>query len=133
MNKFSNRAIKGMCKMGDIYLPQNGDFPKYSAVAGTHRLNDLIENAPKEDIEALGLVLAICSFLPHFVLKWIVSMLVKSATDTSDGVVASNLRQLNMGLRGLIFSTYYSELTNPNYTGKTPLEVIDYSINRVED
>ena len=51
--------------------------------------------------------------------------------DDSEGIIASTLRQLNLGLRGLCYSTYYSEFTNPAYKGRTPMEIIDYKVNRV--
>jgi hypothetical protein len=133
MNTFSKRAVVGLSKIGDIYLPQNGEFPKYSDVADTSKLDMLIENAPKEDIEALNMVLVIFSFLPSFIIKFLVHQFTNAMSSKSDGVVASNLRQLNMGLRGLCYSTYYSEFNNENYKGKTPLQILDYSLNRVED
>lgn len=131
MNKFSNRAIKGMCKVGDIFLPENGDFPKYSDVAGTHKLNDLITYVPKDDAQSLNIVLSVFSFLPNSVLGWVVKKMTTSMDDPNDGMIPSLFRQLNVGLRGLLFSTYYSELTNPDFKGKTPLQVMDYSVNRV--
>ncbi len=133
MNKFSNRAIKGICKAGDVYLPQNGEFPKYSDVGGTQFLDMMIENAPPKDIKALNLAMAIISFLPNFMVAWLVNWFASATKSSSNGIIASNLRQLHMGLRGLVYGTYYSELINPNYKGKTPLELLDYSINRVED
>lgn len=133
MNTFSNRAIKGICKLGDIFLPENGEFPKYSDVAGTHRLNDLVEYAPKDDFQSLNLVLIIFSFLPNFILKMIANKMVSAMTDPGENIILTTFRQMNMGIRGLLYSTYYSELTNPNYKGKTPLQVMDYTINRVVD
>lgn len=133
MNTFSKRAAVGLSKIGDIYLPQNGEFPKYSEVADTTKLDMLIENAPKEDIEALNMVLVIFSFLPSFVIKFLIHQFANAMSNKSNNIIASSFRQLNMGLRGLCYSTYYSEFTNPNYKGKTPLQILDYSLNRVEN
>lgn len=132
-NQFSNRAIKGLIKIGDIYCPKNGDFPAYSEAAGTHKLNDLVVNVPEDDFSALNIVLILLSFLPMGILKWVVGQFQKAMNNPSDGMLPSTLRQLNLGLRGLCYSTYYSEFSNPSYKGKTPLEVIDYNINRVEN
>jgi hypothetical protein len=133
MNKFSNRAIKGLQKVGDIYCPKNGEFPSYSEAAGTQYLDNLAVNVPADDFSALNIVLAILSFLPKGILNWLVNTLQNSMDSSSDGMIPSLLRQLNIGLRGLCYSTYYSEFTNPYYSGKTPMQIIDYHLNRLED
>ena len=65
-NTFSNFAIKGLTKVGNIYCPKNGEFPAFSEVAGTYKLNDLVRNVPSDDFSSLNLVLAIFAFLPNF-------------------------------------------------------------------
>lgn len=132
-NLFSTRATKGLLKVGEIYCPGNGEFPSFKEAAGTAYLNNLVANVPQEDFSSLNLVLVIFSFLPLFILKWIINACTQSQNNLSDGIIPSTLRQLNIGLRGLCFSIYYSEFTNPNYNGKKPLEVIDYKISRIED
>ncbi len=132
-NQFSNRAVKGLLKIGNIYCPKNGDFPEYENVAGTWKYNDLAANVPEDDFNSLNIVLAIFSFLPVFILKWLVGVFERAQYSPSDGIISSTCRQLNIGLRGLCYSTYYSEFHNPNYTGKKPLDVIDYHLNRVVD
>jgi len=133
MNFFSTRATKGLLKVGDIYCPKNGDFPSFTEAAGTAYLNNLVTHVPKDDFSSLNLVLAIFSFLPNGILNWIITACEKSQNNPSDGIIPSTLRQLNIGLRGLCFSIYYSEFTNPNFNGKKPLDVIDYRLNRIED
>jgi hypothetical protein len=132
-NFFSTRATKGLLKVGEIYCPKNGDFPSFSEAAGTPYLNNLAANVPEDDFSSLNLVLAIFSFLPKGILNWIIEACTNAQNNPSDGIIPSTLRQLNIGLRGLCYSIYYSEFTNPNYKGKKPLEVIDYKLNRVVD
>lgn len=132
-NTFSNFAIKGLTKVGNIYCPKNGEFPVFSEVAGTYKLNDLVRNVPSDDFSSLNLVLAIFAFLPNFIINWIISKCQQSQANPSDGIIPSTLRQLNIGLRGLCYSIYYSEFNNPDFKGKTPLQVIDYSLNRITD
>jgi hypothetical protein len=132
-NHFSNRAIIGLKKIGDVYCPKNGEFPAYSEVAGVGYLDHLTIHVPADDFTALNLALAIFSFLPKGIIEWLVLTFQKAADNPSEGILPSTYRQLNLGLRGLVFSTYYSELINPEYKGKTPLQIIDYHINRIED
>lgn len=133
MNTFSNRAIAGILKMGNIYCPKTSEFPGYDEVADRQVYNRLVENVPPDDFSALNLVLAIFSFLPGFILKWLVGVMEGAMDKPGDGPILSALRQLNLGLRGLIYSTYYTELTSPDYKGKTPLHILEYEINRVVD
>ena len=132
-NFFSTRATKGLLKVGDIYCPKNGEFPAFSEAAGTAHLNSLIKNIPSDDFSSLSMVLAIFSFFPQFVLRWITGICTNAQNNPSDGILPSLLRQLNIGLRGLCYSIYYSELTNPNFKGQTPLQVMGYQLNRITD
>ena len=111
-NFFSTRATKGLLKVGEIYCPKNGEFPSFTETAGTAYLNNLVSNVPEDDFNSLS---------------------TKSQDNPSDGIIPSTLRQLNIGLRGLCYSIYYSEFTNPNYKGKKPLEIIDFKLNRIVD
>lgn len=132
-NFFSTRATKGLLKVGEIYCPKNGEFPSFKEAAGTSYLNNLTSNVPEDDFSSLAMVLAIFSFLPNGILKWIINACTNAQSNPSDGILPSLLRQLNIGLRGLCYSIYYSEFTNPNYTGKKPLDIMEYKLNRVVD
>lgn len=133
MNSFSNSAVKGLVKVGNMYCPKNGEFPSFSEVAGTYKLNDLVKNVPSDDFSSLNLVLAIFAFLPNFMIKWVVDKCQQAQHHPSDGIITSTFRQLNIGLRGLCYSLYYSEFTHPDYKGKTPLQVMEYKLNRITD
>ncbi|MEN9447534.1 MAG: hypothetical protein RJA25_824 [Bacteroidota bacterium] len=132
-NLFSTRATKGLLKVGEIYCPKNGDFPSFKEAAGTAYLNRMVEYVPEDDFSALSLVLALFSFLPMFIIKWVINLCTSAQSNPSENLLYNNLRQLNLGLRGLCYAIYYSELTNPNFKGKKPLDVIDYHVNRVVD
>lgn len=132
-NFFSTSATKGLLKVGEVYCPKNGEFPSFKETAGTAYLNNLVKNVPQDDFSSLSLVLSIFSFLPQFMVTWIIEFCRKAQYNTSDNLLYNNLRQLNLGLQGLCFSIYYSEFTNPNYKGKKPLEILDYSLNRVTE
>ncbi len=131
MAALSNQAIKGIKKIGDVILPGNNEFPSYSEVGGTYKLNDMVQYAPEDDISALNLVLIIFSFLPKFVLSWLVKQMGNATEKANDGLLPTTFRQLDLGLRGLLYSTYYGEFTNPEYKGKTPMELIDYVPSRI--
>ena len=131
MATFNNQAVKGIKRIGDVFLPGNQEFPSYSKAGGTYKLKDMTQYAPEEDIEALNIVLMIFSITPMFILRILVKFLGNATEKGRLGLIPTTLRQLDLGLRGLLYSTYYGEFTNPDYKGKTPMELIDYSATRI--
>ena len=125
----SNPALKAINRIGDIMVPKNGELPSYSGYGGIEHIDEILRYAPESDMKGLDTVLSILSVMPKFVLSWLVNKMSRS--HEKGGGLWVILRQLNFGLKGIILSTYYSEKAGSNYKGKTPLEIIGYSINRV--
>jgi hypothetical protein len=69
MATFSKQAVKGIQKIGDVFLPGNQEFPSYSKAGGTYKLNDIIQYAPDGDIQDLNMVLIIFSFTANVYIK----------------------------------------------------------------
>lgn len=130
-NYFKPAALNGLNRIGDIFIPGSDDLPSFSEFGGIEYVDDVIAYAPEEDIASLNLVLGIFSFLPAGILRWVADQMV--AASHKDGELAALLRQLNIGLKGILFSCYYSGKGGSGYNGKNPLEVIGYQVNRVDD
>ncbi len=126
----SKAAVNGLNRIGDIMIPKNGEFPSFSEVGGLEYIDDLVSYAPQDDISDLGMVLSILSFMPGFVLRWLVNKLEDA--QYSNGPLSPIFRQLDFALRGLLFSCYYTEKVGSNYTGKKPLDIIGWEIKRIE-
>lgn len=92
-------------------------------------IDDLVAFAPEDDIKDLGMVLGIFSFLPKGLLVWIVKKMANA--HKNHGPAGNLLRQLNMGIRGIVFSLYYSEKPGVSYTGKNPDALIGFTLNKV--
>lgn len=127
----SKSALKAINRIGDMMIPRNGEFPSFSEAGGIEHIDELVAYAPAADIKDLNLLLTILAFMPNFVLRWLVGKL-ETALE-SDGPLSSLFRQLDIGLRGLIFSCYYTEKLGSNYTGPHPLDIIGFDLERVED
>ena len=126
----SKSAIKGLTRIGDILIPGNDEFPSFSSYMCMDHIDDLVGFAPGDDIKDLGMVLGILSFMPRGILTWLVKTMSKSHKNT--GPLGTVLRQLNMGIRGLIFSLYYSEKPGNNYKDKNPTALIGFTLNKVQ-
>ena len=127
----SNSAIKGLTRIGDILIPGNDEFPSFSQFMCMDHIDGLVSYAPPDDINDLGMVLGILSVMPQSVLNWLVKKMATS--HKNQGPLGTLLRQLNMGIRGIIFSLYYSEKPGINYTAKNPTEMIGFTLNKVEE
>jgi hypothetical protein len=125
----NKRAIKGLNRIGDILIPGQGDFPSFSAYQCVEHIDDLVEFAPSADIKDLGLVLSMLSFLPAITLKWLVNKMASAHKD--DSILGSLFRQLNMGIRGIVFSLYYSAKPGTKYHGMNPTEMVGFKVNKV--
>lgn len=126
-NSFSPAAKKALVRLGDIYLPGDQDMPAFSAAGGIKHVDKYIANAPADDIASLNIVLVILSIMPGFVLRWLVKKLSTAAAN--NGPLGTILRQLNIGIRGLLFSCYFND--DVGVPGKRPIDIIGFNVNRV--
>lgn len=128
---FNSRAIQGLNRVGDIYLPHNAEFPSFSELGASDRVDDMLDYTPPDEVSMLGMVLVVFSFMP---LSWLHKLVDKlQASPSENGPLSSLFRQLNMGLRGLLFTLYYSDKASPGYTGPLPLSLLGVSLNIIED
>lgn len=128
---FNRSAVKGLNKIGDILIPGNETYPSFSSYKCIDHIDDLMAYAPADDVGDLKMVLGIFSILPKGILTWIVKKMSSSAK--SDGPLGGLFRQLNMGIRGVVFSLYYSEKPGHKYSDKNPTEMIGFTLNKVND
>jgi hypothetical protein len=130
-NHISPAAVKGLTRIGDILCPGDDYFPSYSKLGCVEHVDIALEYAPVSDIKDLGLLLSILSFMPGFVLSWLVRQMAES--HDRDSALSITFRQLDFGLRGIIFGTYYSGRSGSGYIGPNTHELVGFSINRVEN
>lgn len=120
-----------MNRIGDILVPGGNGFPSFSEYNCAEHVDDLLAYAPADDVKDLGMALILLNFLPGFLLVKLVKTL--AASPQNQGPLGTVLRQLNMGIRGIVFSLYYSEKPGTGYSGKDPEKMIGFSLNRVRD
>ena len=130
-NYFSNAALKGLNRIGDVFIPGQGNLPSFSKFGGIEHVDDIVAYTPAEDVATLNMVFSVFSILPEGILRWVSNQMV--AASYRDGLLDGLLRQLNIGLKGILFSCYYSGKAGTGYTGHNPLDTIGFSINRVMD
>ena len=128
---FSPRALRGLNRIGDVLIPHNGEFPSFSEYGAAAHVDEILAYAPAADVSTLNTVLAILGSMPDGFLRRLANWMENA--HENDGPAGSTLRLLNLGLRGLLFSLYYSDKAGPQYRGPHPTELVGYSLKRVED
>jgi hypothetical protein len=128
----SQRSLVGLNRIGDVLIPGVDEFPSFSEYGGVEHVDDVLAYVPESDVVLLSMVLSVLAFLPEVVLRWLARKL-SATTAESTGLLAPLYRQLNLGLRGILFSLYYGSEAGVGFTGQAPVDIIGYSINRVEN
>jgi hypothetical protein len=111
---WSRLSLIGLRRVGDVLAcgEASGDALSFSKLGCADHVDRLLEYMPEQDMRDLGLVFAIFAFFPKpFVrlLMFFFSFADRIPTWLGGGL----LRLLWMGLRGVVFSLYYS-----GYIGK---------------
>ena len=119
----SKRHIKGLLKLGDVVCPKNGEFPSFSQLGCIQYVDEAVGNLDPYDLNDLKLFLKIASFLPKFMLKFVMILINRP--------FMTLLRMGNIGLKGIVYSLYYSGKQGDNYQGKPIFDIINYHVNVV--
>lgn len=118
--------FRGLVKLGDVYAPGNDELPSFSELGCAEHADDVLEYLPEDDRKALITLLGLLRWSPQFKLRWLVSFL--EYAPNIPGPPGNVLRLLQTGLKGLVMSLYFSGRKGKAYTGRSPLEVIDYEV-----
>lgn len=105
---FSKLSLKGLQKTGDILIPGNEEFPSFSKSGVIHELGRMSHYMNEDDRQGLKLLSAVLAFIPQAFIKGLLHL--SGLNSRFPGLVGSLLRQIHIGLRGVIFTLYYSNL-----------------------
>ncbi|MGE0616277.1 MAG: hypothetical protein AB7P04_11615 [Bacteriovoracia bacterium] len=124
--------LAGLNKLGDIIIPGDESLPSFSKCGCAEHAPLLLAEIPASDRADLQSFLGILAMLPTWLVRVIVWLMEKSGQ--IPGPLGPPLRFLKMGIKGFVFSLYYSGLTGKGYRGHSSLEILDYHVDvYVED
>ncbi|MFZ8934919.1 MAG: aldehyde dehydrogenase family protein, partial [Bacteriovoracaceae bacterium] len=121
----NKNQVKGFLKTADILLPGESDLPRFGQTGFGDYLDDILEEAPTNDIQDLKMLFGIFCWLPSFFIKII--LLLSEKSDIGPGFWQKNMRLINIGLKGIIFSLYYSRLPDAQRNGERIFESIGWN------
>ena len=132
----SSTALRGLNRLGDVVCPgDNKDLPLFSTTDFAFHADRMLSYMYAHDRDGLVMLLTLLAWTP----KWKIRALLwlserhQKVPDYLGGII---LRTLYVGLRGMIFTLYYSKLEDRNNQGEKIHKVIkwDATINpRPED
>ena len=117
------REIKGLKKIGDILIPKNNPFPSFSESGCITKVDVAVKNLDPYDRNDLKLFLKISGFLPKFIVRILVILINRP--------FMTLLRMGNLGIKGIVYSLYYSNSKSPEYKGKDVYDIIGYNVTSI--
>lgn len=123
---YSEIQLKGLNKLGDQVIPRNGAYPSFSDTGCCDYIDDVMAPADPDDIAAFGYLLLLFRYMPTLFITAL--LWLADNAEAMPNLIAPPFRMLNISLRGVIFSLYYSNQTSSSYTGPKVHEVIDFNV-----
>lgn len=123
---FTLTQLEAIVRLGDIIVPANGPFPSFSETGCIEHIDTVMAPAHEEDLKALGMLLIVLRYTPKLFIRWLLDLMGKA--ESMPSWLAPPFRLLNVSLKGIVFSLYYSNLTRDSYVGPRPFNAIDYEL-----
>jgi hypothetical protein len=117
------RELSALERIGDLMLPGDSEFPSFSQTGCIAFVDDLLRSMDPKDRDDLKTLLRALSILPFPLLRAVLKLCRTCWTPT--------LRLVELGLKGLVLSLYYSNKTAPRYSGRKLFDVIGFALRRL--
>jgi hypothetical protein len=101
------KATRGFLKVGDLLVPGGDGLPSFSEsglITNAHRMLDYVPEGDRKGLIGLAEALA---RLPRWALRAL--FWACDRADRFPGPAASLLRQVDLGLKGFVYTLYYSD------------------------
>ncbi|MBF2053265.1 MAG: hypothetical protein IGS03_07335 [Candidatus Sericytochromatia bacterium] len=126
---FNRLQLRGLVRLADLMLPRSGEYPAFSELGCIEHIDVIAEHIPEPELKDLKLLLGVLAATPRPGLQTLLKLMQSPAPWPES--VATVLRQMDTGLRGIVMSLYYSGRKGSHYNGPTPLELMGVEIIRV--
>ena len=107
MTSLTEKQLHTLEKIGDLFCPGTSTLPKFSTIGCAHEIDRILNFMPEGDLKDLKLLFGLLSFLPSPLLR-ISFIKIRFLAWALPGILGAPFRQIQMGMRGLVFSLYYS-------------------------
>lgn len=125
------RELRALLVIGDIMIPACGPLPAFSATGCVRYVDDLLRAMPEGDVADMRMVLRVLSYLPPPVAALALRKL--GLHRALPGRLGAPLRLVEIALKGMVTSLYYSGKVGPDYRGGAPTDVIGFAPRVITD
>ena len=122
---FSRLSMRGIKKVGDVILPGSEAFPRFSETDFSSEFSRISHFMNPDDREGFKLLTALLGFTPDFLIRVLFWFL--SFHSFFPRPIGALMRQVNIGLKGVVLTMYYSGLDDSQGKGKMILSGLNYS------
>jgi acyl-CoA reductase-like NAD-dependent aldehyde dehydrogenase len=121
---FSQNQLKGLLKAGDVILPGSDTSPSFLKTGCINHIDRMAGFLSDDDLGGLQLLFSVFKWIP----KWVISLIMKACNQNRyfPGFLGSGLRMIEIGVKGVVFSPYYSNLTSHEYRGRKVHDIIGW-------
>ena len=123
-------AMRGLQKCGDVYIPGDDELCSFSQSGFIKYIDRQLENMESDDIFGLNILLGIFSLFPKKLL--VIILKIASQNEKLSKALRPTARLINMGLKGLSCSLYYSGLESLDTSHPKVMEKMNWSPKRLE-
>jgi acyl-CoA reductase-like NAD-dependent aldehyde dehydrogenase len=126
---FNQTQLLGLKKAGDVILPGTDISPSFSDTGCVDHVDRMAAYLSDDDLGGLQVLLRILRYAP----AWSIRLLMTAcrANARFPGFAGTALRTIDLGLRGLVMSLYYSNLTGTGFQGKKIFDIISWNAKLV--
>lgn len=100
--------LRSLERLGDVYLPGTERMPSFSASGSLAQIDVVLEGVHEDDRKGLALLLSLLGWMPAFLLRVLLRAIDRHHRFPPP--LAGLLRLLNLALKGVVMSLYYSGL-----------------------
>lgn len=101
--------LKGLHKLAQAILPASQNHTAFEKTEPEKHINGMLDYMYPDDRSAILTILWLFAFLPVFKIRFLVILIEKCAK--WPGMWGALFRMLQIALKGLIFTLYYSDFT----------------------
>jgi len=101
--------LKGLERLGRVVMPPDSDFPSFDEIGAEEYVNRMVDYMYEDDRSSILFILKMFSITPLFKIRWFMSLIETGSKWR--GMAGAPFRMLQIALKGLIFTVYYSDLT----------------------
>lgn len=103
------RSLRGLTKAGDILIPGDETLPAFSQTPCLTEMDRIADWMTPQDRGGFQFLTGLFSYMPSPLIRGLLS--IADRADSLPSLIAPPFRLINVGVKGVIYTLYYSDLT----------------------